>query len=209
MLTGLTVAEYADRLASDAPAPGGGSAAALVGALGAALGEMVANFTVGKEKYADVEEDVVEVLDRLTTLRGELLDLADRDAHAYSKVGEAYGMPSETEADKQQRAEAIQEALRAAADVPADVVRCCRDIVRELPVLVEKGNPNLVSDAGVAAKLATAAAECAWLNVEINISYMKDEAAIEELRTPVEEALHQLRPAAGEVWDDTVEQIVS
>ena len=209
MLTAHTIEEYTEKLGSDAPAPGGGSAAALVGALGAALGEMVGSFTVGKEKYADVEEEVSEVLDTLTDLRRQLLDLTNRDADAYSQVRDAYGMPSETETEKQERARAIQKALQAAAQVPAEVVRCCQEVVQQLPVLVEKGNPNLVSDAGVAAKLATAAAESAWLNVEINLAYMKDETVIENLRKPVENALEQMRPVAEQVWDDTVDQIVS
>lgn len=207
VLTDLTVRDYAQKLASDAPAPGGGSAAALVGALGVALGEMVGNFTVGKEKFADVEEEVAAALDRLTELRNRLLDLTNEDATAYSQVGEAYGMPKDTDEQKQQRRQAIQQALQAAADVPAQVIHCCHEAVGELPVLLEKGNQNLVSDVGVAAKLAIAAADCAWLNVEINCAYMKDEEYIAQLRSSLQEPLDAIRTRGSNIWDETVSRV--
>ncbi len=207
MLTKLAVSEYAEQLASDQPAPGGGSAAGLAGALGAALGEMVANFTVGKKKYADVEQEVAAVLGRLTELRHALLDLTDADADAYTKVGAAYGMPKDTDEQKAQRAQAIQKALKAAAEVPRQVVLRCHEVLGELPELLEKGNPNLVSDVGVGAKLALAAADCAWLNVEINLASIKDAEYVDTLRAEMKETLAGAEKLTAEIWTKTVERI--
>jgi formiminotetrahydrofolate cyclodeaminase len=195
------------QLASNRPAPGGGSAAALAGALGAALGEMVANFTVGKKKYAHVEDEVSAALQRLTEARNELLSLTDADADAYTKVGAAYGMPKETDAEKAARAEAIEEALKAAAEVPRQVALVAAGSLEQFPVLLEKGNQNLVSDVGVGAKLALAAVECAWLNVEINLASMKDEEHIERLRTQMQDTVAKAANMSRQLWDATVERV--
>jgi len=207
VLTSLPVTEYAEELASNKPAPGGGSGAALTGALGAALGEMVANFTVGKEKYAEVEAEVGAALAKLTDLRKQLLELTDADAEAYPKVGAAYALPRETDEQKAARAVAIEEALKGSAEVPRRVVLRCNEVLSQLPLLLEKGNPNLVSDVGVAAKLALAAAECAWLNVEINLAYMKDEDFISRLRAEMEESLRAAGNVSSQLWEATVQRV--
>ncbi len=207
MLTNLPVAEYVSRLASNLPAPGGGSAAGLTGALGAALGEMVGNFTIGKKKYAAVEKQVAATMERLTALRGHLLQLTDADAEAYTKVGNAYGMPKETEAEQAARAEAIEQALKAAADVPRQVALRATEILEELPVLLEEGNQNLVSDVGVGAKLAMAAVECAWLNVEINLASMKDAEHVNRLRTEMQETLDKAKNLSRRLWEETVARV--
>jgi len=189
VLTDSMVHEYVADLASNKPAPGGGSAAALTGALGASLGEMVGNFTVGKKKYADVEQEVAATLGRLTALRNMLLRLTDQDAEVYRKVGDAYRMPKETDEQAKQRAQAIEEAVKAAAEVPREVVLCCTSLLTELPVLLEKGNLNLVSDVGVAAKLALTAAQCGWLNVEINLASIKNAEYIHKMRAELKKNL--------------------
>ena len=199
--------EYTARLASGAPAPGGGSAAALAGALGAALGEMVANFTVGKKKYADVEAQVQVALDALTAWRQELLQLTDADATAYAAVGEAYAMPKESDEDKAARTAAIQVALKEAAGVPLRVVHVATSVFDHLPLLSESGNQNLVSDVGVAAKLALVAVECAWLNVEVNLACIKDQDFNQNVRAEVADALDAAREAAARVWDGTVQRV--
>ena len=173
-LTEQSVREYTERLASDQPTPGGGSAAAVAGALAAASAAMVASFTVGRKKFAEVEDDVQRILDVLQDQRERLLELTDADAAAYSKVGAAYGMPRDTDEQKQARREAIQQALQAAAAVPMGVAEACGQIIPVLQELAEKGNPNLTSDAGVAAELALAALRCAELNVEVNLALIKD-----------------------------------
>lgn len=204
-LMDLTVRDYVADLASKKPAPGGGSAAALAGALGAALGEMVANFTIGKKKYADVEDEMQALLERLTRQREMLLELADHDAHAYGRVADAYALPKDTDEEKQVRQEAIQEALRAAAEVPREI--CCTEVLGELPALLEKGNLNLISDIGVCAKLTLAAAECGWLNVEINLCTIKDAEFVDALRAEMKECLAYAKKIADAVWEETVHRL--
>lgn len=201
------VQEYLDKLAGKLPAPGGGSAAALAAALGAASGQMVASFTVGNKKYAEVEEEVQGHLDAIDAIRSEMARLVDEDVTAYGGVGEAYGMPKGTDEEKAARAAAIQEALKAAAAVPMQLAEQCAALVEHLPALLEKGNTNLVSDVGVAAKLTEAACECAWLNVEVNLAFMKDEQFIESARAETEAHLDKVREACHDVWEGTVSAV--
>lgn len=207
MLTQLTVRDYCARLASGDPTPGGGSGAALVGALGVALGEMVSNFTVGREKYRDAWDRLEPVLATLTKLRDRLLDLTDQDATAYAQVGAAYGMPRETEEQKAARAEAIQEALKAAAQVPLGVCAAAATAMELLPPLLESGNPNLVSDIGVAAEFLRAAFRCGWLNVEINLASVRDEAYKAELRATLRDQEAALTRTGTAVWEETVARV--
>lgn len=200
MLTGLTVREYAAKLASGEPTPGGGSAAALVGALAAALGEMVANFTAGKEGW----EQIQPALAKLTAHREALLDLTDRDAEAYAGVGAAYKLPKSTDDEKAARTAAIQAALKAAAQVPLGVIDEVAGVVSLLPTILEHGNKNLVSDAGVAADFAQSALRCAWLNVEVNLANVKDEEYNEQLRRQMEAQISAAETTAAEVWDQTI-----
>ena len=201
------VQEYLDKLAGKLPAPGGGSAAALAAALGAASGQMVASFTVGNEKYAEVEEEVQGHLDAIDAIRAEMARLVDEDVTAYGSVGEAYGMPRGTDDQKATRAAAIQEALKTAAAVPMQLAAQCAALVEHLPSLLEKGNTNLISDVGVAAKLTEAACECAWLNVEVNLAFMKDEEFIESARAEAEAHLHKVREVSHDVWQNTVSAV--
>lgn len=207
MLTRVSVADYTAELASGKPAPGGGSAAGLAGALGAALGEMVANFTVGRQQYADGEQEVSTALERLTELRAALLALTDSDAQVYPQVRAAYRLPKDTEEQKMQRSGAIQDACRAAAEVPRQIVLCCCETLEQLPVLLEKGNPNLVSDVGVAAKLALAGAHCAWLNVEINLAALTDRQFAEQVRSEMATKLQAAEDVTQQLWEATVKQI--
>jgi len=146
----------------------------VVGALAAASAAMAANFTVGKKKFADVQADIERILAILDEQQQVLLDLADADADAYSKVGAAYGMPRDTEEEKRARQQAIQEALMAAAEVPMGVVEACAAVTAVLPELADKCNPNLISDVGVGAELGLAALRAAQLNVEVNLAFIKD-----------------------------------
>ncbi len=195
-LTDETVREYTERLASDQPTPGGGSAAALAGALAAASAAMVGSFTVGREKFAEVEADIKPILGKLQTQRQRLLELTDADAEAYSQVGAAYGLPKDTEEEKQARRVAIQEALKAAAEVPMGVAEACGQIIPVLPELAEKGNPNLISDVGVGAELALAALRCAELNVEVNLAFIKDEEYIVQKRQRLAQIMAECKPLA-------------
>ncbi len=192
---------YSDALASGEATPGGGSAAALAGALGAALNSMVANFTVGREKFAGVEEDVQRLLAESERLRGELERLTQDDTEAYGQVVAAQKMPRETDEQKAARRTAMQDALKAAAEVPRAVVRACHGVLEVAGEMLEKGNPNLITDVGVAAKFALAAMECAALNVEINLAYIKDEDYNAACRREIAPRLHAGTRLAGDVWE--------
>jgi len=196
--------KYLDDAASDLPAPGGGSVAALAGALGSAMGCMVANFTVGKKKYAAVEQRVKELLQKCDSARKELLNLAQRDVEAYQGVSEAYKIPKE---QKETRARAIQEALKKAMNVPLETLRICHDLMDVYRELGEKGNRNLISDVGVAAIMTEAALQAAKLNVEINLAYLKDEQLVARVRNEIEEKALAASEAARQIVASVVEAI--
>jgi len=170
-----TVESYLNKLAGADPEPGGGSAAALAGALGAALVSMVANLTLGKEKFAAVQDDVAELKKKSETLRAELEELVTLDALAYREVAAAMKMPKDTDERKEQRRQVMQVALKGAAEVPLKVAEAAVEVARLSLPAAEKGNPNAVSDAGVAVLLADAAAHSAALNARINLVWIEDE----------------------------------
>lgn len=196
---------YLDGLASNAPAPGGGSVAALVGALAAALNSMVANFTVGKEKYRDVEQEVQELLKRSEELRAELSALMQADTEAYGEVSQAYGMAKGTDQERAARTAAIQKALKNASAVPMRAAECSMQVIRQAAVLLEKGNVNLLSDVGVSARLGEAALQCAALNVEINLRGIKDEAFNAQRRAILEPVLKEAASLSNTIWDKVQE----
>lgn len=174
MLTQKTVEEFLNELASNSPAPGGGSVAALAGALGSALTAMVCNLTIGKKKYADVEEGIKKVLEKIDPLREQFTGLINKDTQAFNKVMEAYALPKEGDALKTIRSAAIQSATKEATLVPLEVMKICVDALALAKFVAEKGNSNSVSDAGVAALMLQAAAEGAALNVKINLAGIND-----------------------------------
>ena len=173
-LTEKNLNRFLDELASDSPAPGGGSVAALAGALGAALASMVCNLTAGKKKYAEVENDMKQAVRQSEQLRRKFTALIDKDTTAFNKVMEAFGLPKETEDQKALRSAAIQEATKEAALVPLEVMKHCIDALALARIVAEKGNINSISDAGVSALMLQAAAEGAALNVRINLGSIKD-----------------------------------
>lgn len=170
-----TVESYLDKLASGEPEPGGGSAAALAGALAAALVSMVASLTVGKEKYAAVEDEMAAIKAAAEGARVRLGELVSRDADAYAAVAAAMKLPRDTEEQKAVRRDALQAALKGAAEVPAEIASAATEVARLALPAAEKGNPNAVSDAGVAVLFAEAAAQAAALNVKINLAWLDDE----------------------------------
>ena len=165
---------FMEALGSASPTPGGGAAAAVAGALAAALAEMVAQFTVGRAAYASSENEMRAVTLQAEGLRSELLLLVDEDERGFLSVTAAYGLPKTTEGEEVERARAIQEALHLAMRAPlAMMERCCR--VLDLALLVaQRGNRRLASDAGCSALLAEAAVRAAGLNVLANITLMRD-----------------------------------
>jgi formiminotetrahydrofolate cyclodeaminase len=170
-----TVQAYLDRLASASPEPGGGSVAALVGALGAALVTMVTDLTLGKEKYASVQAEIAEIKVKAEALRQLLGEMVTLDAQAYGAVATAMQLPKGTEAEKSAREAALQAALKGAATVPLQVAEAAVEVARLSLPAAELGNTNAVSDAGVAVILADAAAQSAALNVKINVTWIADE----------------------------------
>jgi glutamate formiminotransferase/formiminotetrahydrofolate cyclodeaminase len=189
MLIDKKVSNFLNELASNSPTPGGGSVAALAGALGAALISMVGNLTVGKKKYEDVEEDIKKILSSSEKLRYELSQLIEDDVKVFNNFMATYKMPKETEDEKKIKTEKMQEALIKAAKVPLRVAYKCLDILSLSKEVAEKGNINVVSDAGVAALMAEAALESAILNVKINLKMIKDEKTKEELSSSIQELL--------------------
>ncbi len=194
--------EYLDALASGEPTPGGGSAAALAGALAAALNSMVANFTVGREKFAAVEKEVRGLLSRSEELRAELQRLTQADTEAYGKYAAAARLPRGTDEEKAARREAMQEALRAAAEVPLAASVAAHEVIKLAAALADKGNPNLITDAGVAAKFGLAALECAALNLEINLVYLGDGEYAAARRKQTAPLLHEGAHLAQQVWEE-------
>jgi formiminotetrahydrofolate cyclodeaminase len=169
-----TINSFLDDLASSSPAPGGGSVAALSGALGAALTSMVCNLTIGKKKYADVEGDMKKILVESERLRSTFATLVGKDIQAFDKVMEAYALPKETDPQKALRSAAIREATKEATLVPLEVMKHCIDALALAQQVASKGNMNSISDAGVSAVMLHAASEGAALNVRINLNTLDD-----------------------------------
>jgi formiminotetrahydrofolate cyclodeaminase len=169
-----TLNAFLEELASSSPAPGGGSVAALAGALGAALIAMVCNLTIGKKKYAAVEPEMKKILAQAGQLQERLTTLIDTDTAAFNKVIEAFGLPKETDPQKALRAAAIREATKEATLVPLQVMKQCIDALALARHVAVAGNVNSISDAGVAALMLQAAAESAGLNVQINLNGLND-----------------------------------
>jgi methenyltetrahydrofolate cyclohydrolase len=174
MLTKKTVSAFLDELASSSPAPGGGSVAALSGALGAALATMVTNLTIGKKKYVDVEGEMKKIKAEAETLRLRFTELIDKDTEAFNKVMEAFALPKESEAQKTLRSAAIAAATKEATLVPLEVMKHCIDAMALAQQVASAGNSNSASDAGVSALMLHAACEGAALNVKINLGGLQD-----------------------------------
>ena len=187
MFTEKSVNQFLDELASKAPVPGGGSGSALGGALAAALLSMVCNLTIGKKAYADVEEDMQEILTRSEELRAQLPILLEEDTRVYSEVMACYRLPKGTEEEKASRERTMQSALKKAADVPLEIAVCCSEIIDLCLPAAQKGNKWAVSDAGVSVLLAEACLRGSLLNVEINLASIKDQDYITATRKRVKE----------------------
>ena len=178
----LPIRQFLSDLASSAPTPGGGTAAAVAGAMGAGLAEMVSALTLSREKFAPVHDAMRSISEAARRAREEFLVLAREDSEAYDAVVAARKLARETEEEKAIRARAIENAGRLATEVPMRTARAAARLLAALPELVEKGNPNALSDAGSAALLLEAAAMGALLNVAINLPGISDAAFVEEMR---------------------------
>jgi len=170
----LSVQQFLDRLASKAATPGGGSAAALMGAQSAALTSMVCNLTLGKPKYAEVEADMQALLVRCEALRAELTGMIKADVDVFDRLMACYALPKETEDEKARRSEAIQTVLKDATEVPLACAKACAQAIALSKIAAEKGNLGVISDAGAAVMAAYGGLKSAALNVYINANSLKD-----------------------------------
>ena len=175
-LTDLKSTEFLTALASSAPAPGGGGGAAMAGALAAALASMVANLTIGKEKFAQQEPEVKALLEEAEEVRQRLLGLVEDDAAVFNSFMSCYKLPKATEEEKVARTAAIRSAAKQAAEVPLAIARASYKVLTLAERLVRIGNPGVITDGACSALLARAALRCAEYNVRINLGLTKDEA---------------------------------
>lgn len=194
-LTDLKSTEFLTALASSAPAPGGGGGAAMAGALAAALASMVANLTIGKEKFAQQEPEVKALLEEAEEVRKRLLGLVEDDAAVFNSFMSCYKLPKETEEEKAARAAAIRSAAKEAAEVPLAIARASYKVLTLAERLVRIGNPGVITDGACSALLARAALRCAEYNVRINLGLTKDEA----YNQSVQEELNNLLKTAEEL----------
>jgi methenyltetrahydrofolate cyclohydrolase len=203
MLTSKTVTEFLDELASNSPAPGGGSIAALAGALSAGLTSMVCRLTVGKKKYVDVQEEMEKVLGESEQLRNRLTLLIDEDTAAFNEVMAAFALPKETPEQQLVRSEAIQAATKKASLVPLEVMRLSVRAASLAGIVAEKGNKNSITDAGVAALAARTAYTGAMMNILINLGSIKDQDFVAATRQSIE----MFRTSAEETTTKTLELV--
>lgn len=185
MMKNMTLVDFAAKVASDSPVPGGGSMAAVCGALSAALAEMVANLTVGKKKYVEVELEMKEIAIKALEIRDKLLDDIQRDSDAYDKVMASYKMPKETDEEKITRQNAIQVGLKLAASVPLDIAETSFEILPLTESVVTKGNTNAVTDGLVACMMARTAVLSALFNVKINLDSINDHDFVKVMKEKV------------------------
>lgn len=199
-LAEMQVTEFVNLMASDAPAPGGGSAAALEGALGAALTAMVCALTVGKKKYADVQELAVESQKKAEDLKARFVDVMDRDTEAFNAVSAVFAMPKDTDEQKAARKAAMQEALKGCTKTPFEMMQLACETLELTRSLVGRLNASAASDLGCSALSLRAAIQGAWLNVLINVSGINDEAFAAEYRKNGEALLAKALPLADEIY---------
>ena len=191
---------FLDALASNAPAPGGGAAAALMGASGAALVSMVCNLTLGKPKYATVEGDMQSLLEKSEALRAHLTKMMEDDQAVFRTLMSAYGLPKQTDAEKTERKQAIQDALKRATEVPLACARACAEVITLSREAAEIGNLQVVSDAGVAAAAAEAGLKSAALNVWINVPSIADKDFADAARKEIDVLIEVGREASAAVY---------
>jgi methenyltetrahydrofolate cyclohydrolase len=198
---------YLDDAASKKPAPGGGSVSACAGALGAALVGMVCNLTRGREKFADVETEIVTLVEAAEAARARLEQLLQEDTTAYSGVIAAYKMPKETAEEQAARTAAIQAGLIVAADVPLEICRVAVEVCRLAKVAAGIGNPQAVTDAGIGAILGEAAVVGAALNVKINLGSIKDEAYVAKAAAEIEAIQAEAAALRAETHEITLSRL--
>jgi len=195
--------EFVEILSSKSAVPGGGGASAFVGAIGTALGAMVGNLTTGKKKYADVEADIIELLDKASALQAELLRLVDEDAVVFEPLSKAYGIPKDDPA----REQVMEDALKLACTVPMDIMRLCARAIELHEEFAKKGSVLALSDAGVGAIFCKAALQGASLNVFINTQSMTDKSYARSIEAEADAILNKYTVMADDVFNSVTNRI--
>lgn len=199
--------QFLDELASKAPTPGGGGAAAYAGALAAALAAMVGNLTVGKKKYAAVEGHVRMAVDDLDAMRRQLVDLIDADARAFGPLAACYSMPRDTEEERTARDVAMQDALVDAIEVPLEIMGVCLEVLEECDYLAENGSRLALSDVGCAVALGRAAVHAASLNVVINVKSVADQVRASNYRDRMNALIRKADELHDKIYPAVIEAI--
>ena len=207
MVESMTIQEFLDVLSSKEPVPGGGGASALAGALGNALGQMVANLTIGKKKYALVEDEIKELAERMKGIQGQFSALADQDAKVFAPLAKCYSLPSGTEEEKAYKAEVMEARLLDASLVPMEIMEKAWEMLEIMDILADKGSRMAVSDVGVGVQFIRTALLGAVMNVYINTKSMKNREKAEEMNEKAERLIKEGTEAADRIYQEVLEQL--
>lgn len=201
-LVELTITDFINTLGSDAPAPGGGSASALASAQGAALTEMVMHLSIGKKKYAEYEEELTQIRDKVQELKEALLVAIDKDTESFNAVSAVFKMPKDTDEEKAARKEAMSEALKGAAQTPLETMSLTVEVLKETQAAVGKSNTNAASDLGVAALNLISGLKGSYLNVLINLPGINDADLVSDLTAQADQLKAEGEKIAQEIYDE-------
>ena len=207
MVESMTIQEFLDVLSSKEPVPGGGGASALAGALGNALGQMVSNLTIGKKKYALVEDEIKELAERMKGIQGQFTALADQDAKVFAPLAKCYSLPSGTEEEKAYKAEVMEARLLDASLVPMEIMEKAAEMLEIMDILADKGSRMAVSDVGVGVQFIRTALLGAVMNVYINTKSMKNREKAEEMNEKAERLIKEGTEAADRIYQKVLEQL--
>lgn len=185
MLSNMKIKEFLAATSSDAPVPGGGSVAALSAAIASSLAEMVANLTIGKKGYDEVQDEMKAISEKMSAYTPKFVDFIDKDAASFDEAMKAFKLPKETDEEKKARSEAIQSGMKLAANVPLETAQSAMEILGMIEAVVERGNSNAVTDGAVAAMMTRTAVLSALYNVKINLGSIKDAEYVEKTAAEV------------------------
>jgi formiminotetrahydrofolate cyclodeaminase len=203
----ISISDFLKRLSSDAPTPGGGSVAALTGALSSSLTSMVGNLTNGKKKYEEYWDEAKRIVEEAKTLNEDFLALFYEDMEAFTKLMATFGLPRNSEEEKQKRDEAIQEATKKAIEVPLNVIEKSQRAAELALAMAKIGNLNAISDAGIAGEMALAAARSASFNVLINLNFLKDSDYSSAVEKKYKEILDRVKSLQEEIYSIVIGKI--
>lgn len=207
MIESMRIQEFLDVLSSKEPVPGGGGASALAGALGNALGQMVSNLTIGKKKYALVEDEIKELAERMKGIQGQFTQLADQDAKVFAPLAKCYSLPSGTEEEKAYKAEVMEARLLDASLVPMEIMEKAAEMLEIMDILADKGSRMAVSDVGVGVQFIRTALLGAVMNVYINTKSMKNRGKAEEMNEKAERLIREGTEAADRIYQKVLGQL--